>query len=53
MMMSRLRELEAENSRLKRCMQRSGLKQKYSKRLLEKSGNTVAPKRVGEKDGDT
>lgn len=35
-MMSRLKELEAENSRLKRCMQKSGLKQKYSKRLLKK-----------------
>lgn len=52
-MMSRLKELEAENSRLKKMYAEERLKAEILKEAIEKSGNTVAPKRVGEKGGDT
>ena len=42
-MMSRLKELEAENSRLKKMYADERLKAEILKEALEKSGNTVAP----------
>lgn len=51
-MMSRLKELEAENSRLKKMYAEERLKAEILKEAIEKSGNTVASKRVGEDGGD-
>lgn len=41
-MMSRLKELEAENSRLKKMYAEERLKAVILKEAIEKSGNTVA-----------
>lgn len=46
-MMSRLKELEAENSRLKKMYAEERLKAEILKEAIEKSGNTVASAGAG------
>jgi len=51
-MMARLKELEAENSRLKKRYAEERLKAEILKEAIEKSGNTVAPTGIGAKGGE-
>ncbi|BBQ90047.1 transposase [Klebsiella quasipneumoniae] len=50
-MMARLKELEAENARLKKMYAEERLKAEILKEAIEKSGKAVAPTGVGAKGG--
>ena len=50
-MMTRMKELEAENSRLKKMYAEERLKADILKEALEKSGKAVAAQGIGARDG--
>ena|GEM_PF-2651501 len=50
-MMKRMKELETENARLKKCMLKSGSTPRYSNRPLKKSGESVFAPEAGAKGG--